>query len=126
MERGLLDETEGVEHTMTSLGVTYRAISGRPRYVTLARPQGVMVQCCQFPQEVGRVRPLALNRGPYGDVHMTFLGDVLRMSWRRNFAERNHILGEGPTDIIDNTSIAIEAKYLVNVTCQLSLEKKLF
>ena len=41
----------------------------------------------QRPKIVGRGCPLALHRRPYGDVHKTSLGEVLRTSSGRNFAE---------------------------------------
>ena len=51
-----------------SLGVTYRTAWGRSQDVTLRRPQDIIFHCRK---DVGRGRPLALLRGPYGDVYRT-------------------------------------------------------
>ena len=52
-----------------SLGVTYRAISGRPQDVGR-----------KHPGDVGRRHPLALHIGPYEVVPWTLYFHVLRMS----------------------------------------------
>ena len=57
---------------------------GRPQEATLGCPQNVKFQSHK---DVGRGRPLALHRGPYGDAHSTYFIDVFRTSWRRYFAE---------------------------------------
>ena len=57
---------------------------GRPQEATLGCPQNVKFQSHK---DVGRGRPLALHRGPYGDAHSTSFIDVFRTSWRRYFAE---------------------------------------
>ena len=92
-----MQETSSRRRQGTSLGVTYRALWGRPPEVTLGRPQDVLFQRPKDvgrgrPQDVGRRRPLALHTGLYGDVHRTFFGDVLRTSSRRNFAEWVHLV----------------------------------
>ena len=77
---------------MTSHGVTYRTVWGRPQDVTLGRPHGVIFKRPKDvsrgrPQDVRRGHPLELHRGPYGDVHRTSFRDVSRTSLGRKFAE---------------------------------------
>ena len=43
---------------------------GRPQDVIIQRPKDVSRGC---PQDVGSGRPLALHRGPYGDVSRTYV-----------------------------------------------------
>ena len=52
-----------------------RTVWGHPGDGTLERRQDVIFQ---RPKDVGRGLSLALHRGPNGDVHRMFFGDVLR------------------------------------------------
>ena len=65
-----------------SLGVTYRAIWGRPQDDTLGRLQNVIFQRPEYvsrgrSQDISRGHLLVLHGGPYGDVNKATFGDVL-------------------------------------------------
>ena len=66
-------------------GVTYRAVWKGLQDVTLVRPQDAIFT---LSKDVVSGLPLVLRRGPYGDVHRTSFGDVLRTFSGHKFAER--------------------------------------
>ena len=88
---------------------------GRPQDVIFQRPKDVVRG---RPQDVERRCPLALQRGPYEDVHRMSFGGVLRTSSGRNFTEcerskiKHDILlktySKGATDLILNWKVGTQ------------------
>ena len=82
------------------------------------------------PQDVSEGRPLALHRGPYGDVHGSSFADVLRMSSGRNFAMwKGSVLGPLLFFIyINGIHFATKAScplHFVNNTCWLNIQSSI-